>query len=201
MSTAQLILFLHKRAIAEGRLKEHDPLADEILRTLEGEDRYNGRDIPRGVVIGLELRHGQAHLPEAKAIRSAALRRLMDYDVFLRSVEELGYTPQNIRAALTIHFERLRSEALGSEGNCILMDLDAALKRCTDRTREVVFLLISGLGPQAIGEHFGVNGSRILGRALKTLSRILEGNRNERRSRPLDYNRNGYEKRTTRTQN
>lgn len=191
MSTSQLILYLHRRAIEEGRIKESDPLADEILRTLEGHIPHtNGRELPRGVAIGLELRHGQAHLPEAKAIRSAALRRLINYEVFLNSVDELGYTPQHIRAALTIHFERLRSEELGSDGNCILMDLDTALKQCNEQTREVVLLLIRGFGPQAIGEYFGVNGSRILGRALKELSRKLEGNRNERRSRRFEKSKN-----------
>lgn len=183
MSTSKLILYLHRRAIEEGRIKESDPLADEILRTLEGYIPHtNGRELPRGVAIGLELRHGQAHLPEAKAIRSAALRRLMNYEVFLNSVDELGYTPQNIRAALTIHFERLRSEELGSDGNCILMDLDTALKQCNERTREVVLLLISGLGPQAIGEALGTNGSRLVGRTLKNLSRILEGSNNGKKN-------------------
>jgi hypothetical protein len=170
----QLILYLNASARAEGRVTEYDETAKQVLDTLRSEDNPRGR-LPQGVVTGLELRRGSAHTPEAKAIRAYALGELRSYDRFLHAVDTIGYTPQLVRAALTLHWEQLEADPLGSDGNCVLLDIQQAVAKATPTTRAVVAHLIKGDGPQQIGEALDTNGSRVVGRALKEVSRILEG--------------------------
>lgn len=176
----QLILWLNERAREEGRIEVSDPVASLVIETLEGDGAVPDgrfRDLPLGVQVGLELRRGRAFSDEAKAIRSAALARLRDYEVFLAAIDALGYTPQLVRAALSIHFERLLDEELGTAGNCVLLDIETARQRAPEDIQQAVDLL-PRMGPQDIGVELDTNGSRLVGRAMATMSRILEGRYN-----------------------
>lgn len=182
-----LVLHLHERALQEGRIAVEDESANQVLDTIRRGYRSKhyrrGGEQPTGVVAGLELRQGYARSAEAKTIRQGALNRLRDFPVFLRAVDELGYTPQVLRAALSLHYSRLDEAELGSDENCILMDIQQATSRLDKQPRkeeaprpsEVIALLAGGLGPQEVGAHFKTNGSRLVGRVLKQLSVELEG--------------------------
>ena len=171
----QLVLFLHRLARGEPRLKERDPRAKSILWPLKAR-KYNPKwHSDEHKLTGLELRNGAVTSETARRIRQAALKRSRNYEVFLRCVEHMGYTPQLARAAFYIHYHTPLHEELGSLGHCVLMDIQSALSRCDPRTRKVLTLLIHGAGPQAIGETLGTNGSRQVGDALRQLSRLLEG--------------------------
>lgn len=182
-----LVLHLHERAIQEGRLVVEDEGANQVLdairRGYRSRHYRRGAEQPAGVVAGLELRQGYARSAQAKAIRQGALNRLRDFPVFLRAVDELGYTPQVLRAALSLHYSRLDEAELGSDENCVLLDIKQAASRLDRQPRkeeaprpsEVIDLLAGGLGPQEVGAHFKTNGSRLVGRVLKQLSVELEG--------------------------
>jgi len=173
----QLILYLHSRALVEGRLHEDDATASQIIAVLSDEQwqpEGKFRDLPLGVQVGLELRSGRAFSDEARNIRQAALARLRDYELLVAAIDELGYLPQLIRAALSLHYEQLEEEPLGSDGNCILIDLQAARAKAPEEVQHVVDLLPS-MGPQSIGEELDTNGSRLVGRSMALLNRILEG--------------------------
>lgn len=173
------MLELHRQAEVEGRLapldvtNEEDALAGQVIETLTG--GHDGKAKTEGALIGSELRSGRVNHQKAKTIRFTAGNRLRDYTTFLRTVDELGYTPEVIRAALIFHYEQLQYEELGSEGHCILMDIQTAVATCDTRTRQVVALLANGYGPQEAGAVLGLNGSRLVSKTMRDLGKLLEG--------------------------
>lgn len=50
-----------------------------------------------------------------------------------------------------------------------------AIRKASDKTRTVAWLLVAGIGPQELGKLLNTNGSRKINRALAELARILEG--------------------------
>ena len=179
-----LVLYLNERAAKEGRISVEDARATQVLNTIRfGHRGRRGGAMPPAVIAGLELRQGGATTAVAKSIRQGALKRLEDFSVFMLAIDELGYTPQLIRAALSVHFPRLAQAELGTEENCILLDIQQATARLDNRHRkedaplpsEVVALLAGGFGPQEVGSRFKTNGSRLVGRVMKQLSVELEG--------------------------
>lgn len=182
----ELVLHLNREARAEGLIFEEDEEATQLLATIRRglPPRYRtpGAQPPEAVTVGMELRTGSTDSRPARRIREYALAHLAHWSTFLRAADILGYTPQVVRAALMIHYPRLEQEAIGTDGNCILVDLQqgAALldqqerKEGAPRPSEVVAMLAAGKGPQEVGTHYGVNGSRLVGQVLKQLSLVLE---------------------------
>jgi hypothetical protein len=179
-TVGQLVLTLRQQAEEEGRLREPDPTNEEdtlAVQVLSGM-RVEGKPKSEGTLIGSELRSGRVNHPKAKAIRYAASQRLRDYTTFLRAADELGYTPEVLRAALLYHYDHLSGEHIGSDGHCILMDIQQFVADCDERTRQVVAVLANGYGPQGVGTALGVqNGSRLVARTLRLLSKKAGGNR------------------------
>lgn len=186
---SKLVLYLHQLADEEGRIEVDDALASNILQALRGGEVGS----EESAAIADELTNGPVLSVEAKAIRNAALRQLINYTLFLRSVDTLGYTVQLLRSALSTHYEMLTTEPLGSDGNCILLDIDVAYSKLTAPLhQQVVRLLMDGLGPQEIGEQLSTNGSRLVGRVLKQMSDTLEGthlNGTKKQSKPRSSRR------------
>ncbi len=182
----QLVLYLNERADREGRLKVLDMQAELMMCAVAG--MYDGLttpemfQLPLSVLIGLELRSGRIVSERGKTIRRAALSRLNDYDVFLGAVDDIGYTAQVVRAALTVHWSRLSSAYLGSDGHCVYLDIATARDQAPENVRTVITLL-PAMGPQELGVAFQTNGSRLVGRCLSTLSRILNGKQPQHRKR------------------
>jgi hypothetical protein len=174
----QLVLSLHQRADRKGHVVVKSALADLILYTIATGKITPAKRRPTGALVGLELRSGRVASPEAKEIRQAALGRLRDYTTFLDTIDAIGYTPQVLRAAIMVHYDKLCSEGLGSDGNCALMDIEIGLKLVPPKVREVIELLAAGYGPQSVGDKLGVNGSRLASEAFDLLSAALEGGQN-----------------------
>lgn len=186
-SIGTLVLYLRDKAEDEGRLDRLPKLelaaelrmAEEIMAAIRAESTTKSK----GAGIGSELRSGRTNTNEAKLIRFAAQRHLLNYGVLLDSIDKLGYTPQNLRAALVTHWEHLTAEPLGSDGNCIVIDIEQAVEDAPGDYREAIERLMAGQGPQLIGEELEVNGSRLVGKALKYLSSKLEGRPDGKRQR------------------
>lgn len=196
----QLILHLHERAKAEGNIRVREKEATRVLDVLRYgyRSRYYrraGTTENAGVTAGVELRQGMAQSALARTIRQSAIARLRDYAVFMVAVDTLGYSPQLLRAALSIHWERLASAEMGSDGNCVRLDIEVAVAALdtewktsgsrhseasgmdaqTPRPSDIVSYLQQGYGPQEIGKLYDTNGSRLVGRLLKALSNKLGG--------------------------
>jgi hypothetical protein len=175
---SRLILLLHCEAERLGRIKEHHPDAERIIHILRAEQFELDRpwkSLPECVRTGIELRQGRVNGETAKRIRKYALERLNEYGTFLMVADRLGYTTHVIRAALLVHWERLKDEALGSDGNCIRVDIMAAVATASDEARYVAKQLSLRNGPQQLSKELGTNGSRLVSKALYELATILEG--------------------------
>lgn len=187
---ASLILHLHQQAVNEQRVHVIDGTAERVIDLMRR--GYRSRfyrweeEMTEGTAAGIELRQGVARTEVARAVRQAAVSRLRNFSVFLLAVDTLGYSPQILRAALSIHWERLASATLGSDENCVKLDIEAALAQLdaragsdTPRPSDVAALLCQGMGPQEIGVVYSTNGSRLVGGLLKQLSDALGGTRYE----------------------
>jgi hypothetical protein len=173
-----LILWFHTKAEDENRLEETNPVARDLIQVLDGTANFPaGKPLSEGAILGIELFTGNARSEVAKAIRRQALGRLYNYNTFTEAVVELGYIPPLIRTALAVHYGRLQNEPLGTMGNAIYIDLLRATAALEADDLKIVTMLISGIGPQKIGELTGTNGSRVLGKVLRQMSRYLEGDR------------------------
>ena len=173
-SLGTLVLYLHDKGRAEGRFTDLDnadlaaelQLAEDIMAGIRGENDNS---------VGAELRTGRANSDIANLIRLKVQRALLNYGTLLDSIDKNGYVPQNLRAALMFHWERLCSEPLGSDGNLICIDIRSAAENAPEDYQEAINRLMNGQGPQLIGEELEVNGSRLVGKALKHISCVLEG--------------------------
>ncbi len=173
-SLGTLVLYLRDKGHAEGRFDGLDTI-DLAPELLEAEVIIAGIRGENDNSIGAELRAGRANSDAANLIRLKVQRSLYSYPTLLDSIDKNGYVPQNLRAALLVHWERLSAEPLGAEGNCVAIDIMSAAEKAPDDYREAICRLIKGQGPQQVGEELGVNGSRLVGKALKHISCVLEG--------------------------
>ncbi len=183
----QLVLLLHGEAKRTGSIKqtiecreEHEAhLRARVILRVIGAKRFEVRrpwkSYRPAVRAGIELRQGRVNDDSAKQVRKYVLSKLADYETFLLVADRLGYTTHVIRVALSAHWERLAEEELGSDGHCIRVDLLAAYRRASEDTRYVMRQLIENNGPQQLTKALGVNGSRMVSKALYELSNILEG--------------------------
>jgi hypothetical protein len=163
------IFWMHDRASE----RAENITATELIAAL----RY-GHQVPDPIearIAGLELRDGRPHSDLARKVQRGAMARLHDRRLALDYVDAQGYTPVNVRSFLSVHWGDLEDAELGSDENCVCIDLTSAIARAGDMTRTVAELLIAGLGPQEIGATLKTNGSRRINRAMAELSRILEG--------------------------
>ena len=175
---AQFINYLHERAVAEGRvpnLTDHELDVLDAIR-LGGRDEWKKDDVE--ITAGLELHDGRPHSDLARRIQRRAVSELADLELTLQNADAAGYTPINLRALLSTHFDSLRYAELGSDANAAYLDIKVAIGRASDKTRTVAWLLVAGLGPQELGKLLNTNGSRKINRALAELARILEGRQN-----------------------
>lgn len=187
-SLGVLVLYLREKGIEEGRFAhlDTDDLAAELR---EAEDIVAGIRGESNSSIGAELRTGRTSSEEAKLIRLRAQRALLSYPTLLNSIDAIGYTPQNLRAALLFHWELISNEPLGSDGNAVYIDVMAATETAPEDYKEAIRRMMSGQGPQLIGEELGVNGSRLVGKALKHISCVLEGKTYGKRKRSRRWNK------------
>lgn len=170
---SQFIVYLHQRALADGRvpaLTEHEI---EVMDAI----RFGAREQPGDAEIdtGMELYDGRPHTDLARRIQRRAVSELADLTLTLENVDAAGYSPINLRALLSIHFDTLRYAPLGSDANAAYLDIKVAINKASDKTRTVAWLLVAGIGPQELGKLLNTNGSRKINRALAELARILEG--------------------------
>src|SRR5579859_3456083 len=173
------ILWLYDRASEENRvpLFDDDTQSRLVLSGLRGEAAPED-PAPENYLVGLELRSGTIRAEQTRRVQRAALRRLQSYSVALLNVCDSGYSPLNVRALLQYHWWDLRVEDVGSEGHCILMDLQSAINASSNATRTVAWLLVAGYGAQEVGAVLSgdgkkMNGSRLVSRAASELAHWL----------------------------
>ena len=181
-SLGTLVLYFSSKGHTEGRFAALDT-ADLAVELREAEDIMAGIRGESDSSVGAELRTGRATSDTANLIRLRVQRALLSYGTLIDSIDKNGYVPQNLRAALMNHWERLSSEPLGSDGNCIAIDIMNATETAPADYRDALHRLMSGQGPQQVGEELGVNGSRLVGKALKHVSCVLEGRTYGKRKR------------------
>lgn len=172
---ANFILWLHERAVAEGRVPDISDEALDLLDAVEmGGDRESACRFPN-VAAGAEIYAGRPRCELARQIQRRAIARTRRLGLVLLNVDEVGYTPLNVRALLTHHFVELMDADVGTGAHSAKVDLELAANRATDRSRAAAWLLIAGYSSPEIGRILGTNGSRVIGRAMKELATILEG--------------------------
>lgn len=172
---ADLVLWLHTRAVEDKRLVETSDEAAAFLAGCAGQP-YSGAD-EAGYLVGLEIYSGRPHSDSARAIQRRAYRALHSLTLVLSNVDEAGYTAVNIRPLLEIHYQALNTAPLGSELHCVAIDLYGATLRASLITRDVAILLASSYSAAEIGARYQTNGSRRVAKAMTELAKILQGKR------------------------
>jgi hypothetical protein len=172
---SNFITWLHTRAVEDGRVPNLTPEAYAVMLGILGEPLGDNPNLREAHLVGLELHDGRPHSDLARRIQRRAVSELSDLELTLQNVDAAGYTPINLRALLSMHFDTLRYAPLGSDANVTYLDIKVAINKASDKTRTVAWLLVAGIGPQALGKLLDTNGSRRINRALAELARILEG--------------------------
>lgn len=172
---ANFITWLHVRAVEDKRVPALTDDAYAVMLGILGEPIGDNPALNDAHAVGLELHDGRPHSDLARRIQRRAVSELADLELALQNVDTAGYTPINLRALLSMHFDTLRYAPLGSDANAAYLDIKVAINKASDRARAVCWLLIAGVGPQEIGKLLNTNGSRRINRALVEVARILEG--------------------------
>lgn len=170
----KLILWVHEQALRARLISTVSRDADQVLDGIQGRVPEFGK-LSEAQIAGLELRSGRPQNDIAKTIQRRAVRYLQSVDAALGALDAMGYTPTVIRGLLQHHYSTLAGAAIGSDAHLVYVDLATAIEKASEKTREVVLLLVAGYSPQEIGVKLQTNGSRRIGRAMSELSRILEG--------------------------
>src|SRR5262245_33263325 len=126
---AQFIVYLHTRALQEGRVPSLTNEAYAVMLGILGEPIGDNPALNDAHAVGLELHDGKTHSDLARRIQRRAVSELADLELTLENVDAAGYTTINLRALLSTHFDTLRYAPLGSDANCAYVDIKTAIEK------------------------------------------------------------------------
>lgn len=179
MQAREYLLYLHRRAVAGGRVDRNDA-ADDLFAGLLG---WGGPTVDAEArEVGAELRANRAQTRAARQVLRVVRRQLWSGGSFLGFLDERGYSPFTVRVLLQMHFWSWRASALGTDEHTAALDIEVAINRLPAKEQFVLWCLTYGAAPQEIvalmadPELTPARAKRALGRPIPT-DRKVNGSR------------------------